>query len=161
VTQVLDKTPVSHVAFHDGSTEIDYDPPRGWICEGSHDSAALSIPGYSEARAFIFSASKLRVPALDDKAEALFIEKPALLGLPKGAKDIVLTAFTLNPLVIDSHSTLEIQMTYSFFGQKCERSLMLCDRKGAEVSFVLDCLAPDFARLAPAFRRSLYTIGNL
>jgi hypothetical protein len=103
----------------------------------------------------------LRVPALDDKAEAFFIKKPALLGLPKGARDIVITSATVNPLVIDSHPTLELQLTYSFFGQKCARSLLLCDRKGTEVSFVLDCLAPDFAKLAPRFRRTLYTIENL
>jgi hypothetical protein len=150
VLTTQDKAPVSHVAFHDG-----------WICEGSHDAASLSIPHYSAARAFIYSAPKLRVPALDDKAEAFFIQRPVLLGLPKGAKEIVITAATVNPLVIDSHPTLELQLTYSFFGQKCARSLILCDRKGAEVSFVLDCLAPDFAKLSPQFRRSLYTIENL
>jgi hypothetical protein len=160
-TVTQEQTPVSHVAFHDGAKAILYDPPHGWLCEGSHDFASLSIAGYSQAHAFIASASKLRVPALDDKAEALIIQKPALLGLPKGSKGIVITAFILNPLVIDSHNTLEIQMTYSFFGQKCSRSLLLCDRNGAEVSFVLDCLAPDFAKLAPMFRRSLYSIENL
>jgi hypothetical protein len=161
VSTTLDKAPVSHIAFHDGATEIAYQPPNGWICDGSANAASLSIPGYSAARAFIYSAPKLRVPALDDKAEALFIQKPALLGLPKGAKDIVITAATVNPLIIDSHPTLELQLTYSFFGQKCARSLILCDRKGAEVSFVLDCLAPDFAKLSPKFRRSLYTFENL
>jgi hypothetical protein len=160
-TQMLDQMPMSHVAFHDGATAITYDPPHGWICEGSHDFVSLSIIDYSAAHAFIASAPKLRLPALDDKAEALIIQKPALLGLPRGAKNVVITAFTVNPLIIDSHPTLEIQMTYSFFGQKCARSLLLCDRNGAEVSFVLDCLAPDFAKLAPKFRRSLYSIDGL
>ena len=89
------------------------------------------------------------------------MKTPALLGLPKGATEISITTFTLNPLTIDSHHTLEIQMTYSFYGQKYERSLLLLDRKGAEVSFVLDCPAPDFPKLAPLFRRSLYLIDNL
>jgi hypothetical protein len=161
VSKAVDGAPIKTVVFHDGTAQIAYQPPGGWFCEGSHDSAVLSIPGFSQARAYIFSAAKLRVPALDDKAEKLFVDKPGLLGLPKGAKEVVITACSLNPLVIDSHPTLELQLTYSFFGQKCARSLILCDRKGAEVSFVLDCLAPDFARLEPMFRRSLYSFDNL
>ena len=161
VTESFDGVSTTHLAFHDGDTQITYNPPGGWICNGSFDFASFSIPRYPQARAFISSAPKLRVPALDDKAEKLFMKNPVLLGLPRGAEEISITAITLNPLIIDSHSTLEIQMTYSFFGEKCERSLLLCDRKGAEVSFVLDCLAPDFPKLAPMFRRSLYLIDNL
>ena len=161
VIQTLDKVNVEHIAFHDGPIVITYDPPSGWTCDGSHDGVSLTIPGYAAARAYIYSSPKLRVPALDDKALKFFVDKPALLGLPKGAKDIVITAVTLNPLIVDSHATFELQMTYSFFGQKCARSLLLIDRKGAEVSVVLDCLAPDFPKLAPQLRRSLYTLENL
>ena len=161
VTESSEGGSTTHLAFHDDGTQITYYPPRGWTCAGSRDLASFSIPGYPTARAFISSAPKLRVPALDDKAEKLLMKNPGLLGLPKGATGIAITALTLNPLIIDSHPTLEIQMTYSFFGEKCERSLLLCDRKGAEVSFVFDCPAPDFPKLAPLFRRSLYLIDNL
>lgn len=160
-TQVLDAMPVKHVVFHDGAKVITYQPPKGWTCEGSHDSAALTIPDYPQARAFIRSAAQVRIPAFDDKAEKLILDNPALLQLPKGAKDVTLTAVTPNPLVIDSHPTLNIELTYSFFGQKCARSILLVNRNGAEVSFVLDCLAPDFAMLSGRFHRSLYSIENL
>jgi len=157
----MERVPMSHVVFHDGATSITYQPPRGWSVSGSHDSAALDITDHPQAKAYIQSAPRVRIPAFDDKALQLFQQNPRLLGLPRGAKDIQITAVTANPLVIDGHPTLEVDLNYSFFGQKCARSLILCDRKGAEVSFVLDSLAPDFTMLSAMFRRSLFSIENL
>ena len=157
----LEQQKIKNVIFHDGATEITYQAPRGWTCAGSHNSAALSIPEYPQARAYIQSAARPRIPALDDNAAKLFHDNPALLQLPKGAKDVAIGGVTIDPLIIDSHHTLEVQMTYSFFGQNCARSILLLNRKGAEVSFVLDCLAPDFKTLHTAFRGSLFSIENL
>ena len=158
--QTLDTIPVKHVVFHDGAREITYQPPKGWTCTGSPNYAALSIPDHPQARAFIQGAPRLRIPAFDDTAAKLFQDNPALLQLPRGAKDVKITAVTVNPLVIDSHPTLEVDLTYSFFGQSCAKSILLVNRNGAEVSFVLDCLAPDFGVLSDKFRRSLYSIEN-
>jgi hypothetical protein len=157
----VDAMPIRHVVFHDGATAITYQPPKGWTCEGSHNLVTLSIPDHATARAFIQSAPSLRIPAFDDKAGKLFQDNPGLLQLPRGAKNVKMTAMNVNPLVIDSHPTMDIQMTYSFFGQACAKSIVLVNRNGAEVSFVLDCLAPDFASLHAAFLRSLYSIENL
>jgi hypothetical protein len=157
----LERMKIKHIVFHDGATLITYQPPQGWICTGYRPCAVLDIPDHLEARAFIESAPSLRVPAFDDKAEKLFQENPALLELPKGSKDIKITAIALNPLVIDSHPTLEVHVTYSFFGRECARSILLINRNGAEVSCVLDCLAPDFQPLHALFRASLYSFENL
>jgi hypothetical protein len=159
--KTLERMKVTDVLFHDGPTEIRYQPPRGWICSGSQASVVLNIPENRQARAYIQSAAHLRIPAFDDKAAKLFQQNPGLLQLPKGARNINITALTVNPFMIDSHSTLEVKMTYSFFGQNCARSILLIDRKGAEVSFVLDCPGPDFNLLFPKFRASLFTIENL
>jgi hypothetical protein len=159
--KTLERVQITHVVFHDGPMEITYQAPRGWSCEGSHNSVTLLIPDHPQARGFIQSAPHLRIPAFDDKAEKLFQDNPALLQLPKGAKNVKITAVNINPLVIDSHPTMEVQMTYSFFGQACAKSLLLVNRNGAEVSFALDCLAPDFAMLQGVFRRSLFSIQNL
>jgi len=35
------------------------------------------------------------------------------------------------------------------------------DRNGTEVSFMLDCLAPDFQALHTAFRSSVFSMENL
>jgi len=158
---VLDQRKITNILFHDGAKEITYQPPKGWSCSGSHNSAALSVPEHPQARAFIQSAARPRIPAFDDKAAKLFQDNPALLELPKGAKDVTIDAVSIDPLVIDSHHTLEVQMTYTFFGQNCSRSILLVNRNGAEVSFVLDCLAPDFKTLHTAFRGSLFSIENL
>jgi hypothetical protein len=159
--KTLDSVQVKHVVFHDGPKQITYQPPKGWACTGSPACASLSIPDHPEARSLIQSAPRLRIPAFDDTAVKFFIEHPGLLQLPRGAKDVKITAVTVNPLVIDSHPTLEVDMTYSFFGQSCAKSLLLVNRNGAEVSFVLDCAAPDFAMLEGMFRRSLYSMENL
>jgi hypothetical protein len=162
VTSVtVDQMPIRHVVFHDGAREITYQPPNGWTCEGSHNYVELSIPEYAQTRAFIQSEPRLRIPAFDDKAAKLFHDNPGLLQLPRGAKDVKITAVTLNPLVIDSHPTLEVDLTYSFFGQGCAKSILLCNRNGAELSFVLDCPASDFGMLSGKFRRSLFSIENL
>ncbi len=149
------------IIFHDGAKQITYQPPRGWTCTGSHNSAAFNIPDHPQARAFIQSAAQLRIPAFDDKAQKLFEANPALLQLPKGAKNVKITGVTINPFVIDSHPTLEVQMTYSFYGQSCARSILLVNRNNAEVSCLLDCLAPDFDELHKQFRASLFTFENL
>src|SRR5580658_7130656 len=159
--QKMELMKIHRVVFHDGAKEITYQPPKGWTCNGSHNSAVLTIPDHPQARALIESAPHLRIPALDDKAQALFQKDPTLLQLPRGAKNLQITGVTLNPLVIDSHPTLEVQMTYSFYGQACQKSILLVDRNGAEVSMTLDCLAPDFDMLHKLFQRSWYTFENL
>jgi hypothetical protein len=157
----LERVRIHRVVFHDGMKEITYQPPRGWTCTGSHNSAALSIPNYSQARVLIQSADRLRIPAFDDKAAKLFQDNPGLLQLPKGAKDVKITEVDLNPLVVDSHPTLEVQMTYSFFGQACAKSILLVNRNGSEVSFSLDSFGSDFQTLHAAFRSSIFSIENL
>jgi hypothetical protein len=157
----LERMPIPQVVFHDGAKEIIFQPPRGWTCAGSHNSAALSIPNYPDAKAIIQSAAHLRIPALDDKAGKLFQTNLGLLQLPKGAKDVKIAEVDVNPLVVDSHATLEVIVTYSFFGQACEKSILLVDRNGAEVSFSLDTLAADFKQLHTAFHGSIYSLENL
>ena len=157
----MERVPMTYVVFHDGPKEITYQPPRGWTCNGSHTAAALSIPDHPQARALIQTAARVRIPAFDDKAEKLFQTNPGLLQLPKGAKDVKITEVDINPLIVDSHQTLEFQMTYSFFGQSCAKSILLVNRNGAEVSFTLDTLAPDFKMLHSLFRGSVFSMENL
>jgi hypothetical protein len=159
--QMMERVPLSLVVFHDGAKEITYQPPRGWTCTGSHNAAALSIPEHSQARAVIQSAARVRIPAFDDKAQKLFEANPALLQLPRGAKDVKITGVGINPLIVDSHPTLEVQMTYSFFGQSCAKSILIVNRNGAEVSFTLDTLASDFQMLHTQFIRSVFSMENL
>jgi hypothetical protein len=159
--EISEKIPRTDVVFHDGATKMTYQPPKGWTCDGSQSFVELGIPDHPEAKAFIRSAPRLRIPAFDDTASKLFQANARLLQLPRGAKDIKLTAVSVNPLVVDSHPTLEVDMTYSFFGQSCAKSILLVNRNGAEVSFVLDCLAPDFSMLEGQFRRSIFSIENL
>jgi len=160
-TGTLEKVKYRSIVFHDDGKVITYTAPRGWTCTGSHNSAAFSIPDHPQARAYIQSAPRLRVPPFDDKTAKLIQDNPALLQLPKGAKQIKINSVDINPFIIDSHPIVEIQATYAFFGQQCARSIIIADRKGAEVSFVLDCLGPDFKVLYPKFRASLFTIENL
>lgn len=158
---MMERVPMTRIIFHDGAKEIDYQPPRGWTCIGSHSSASLSIPDHSQAKAVIQSAARVRIPAFDDKAEKLFEANPGLLQLPRGAKDVKITGVAINPLIVDSHPTLEVQMTYSFFGQSCAKSILLVNRNGTEVSFTLDTLAPDFKTLHSLFMGSVYSMENL
>jgi len=159
--ELRDKMSVAYTVFHDGAKDITYVPPAGWSISGSRQRATLAVPNHSQTVVSIQTAARLRVPALDENAVKSFGKNPALLSVPKGAQGVKITAIALNPLVIDSHPTLEIEMTYHFYGQTCARSLFLVDRNGSEVSFTLDCPAPDFNMLESAFRRSLYSISNL
>jgi hypothetical protein len=159
--QQMEMQKIARVVFHDGATEITYQPPNGWTCSGSHTSVTLTIPDHPQARATIQYAPRLRIPAFDDKVMKVIQANPSVLQLPKGAKDIKITEIDIDPLIVDSHHTLDIQLTYSFFGQACAKSILLVDRKGAEVSFTLDTLAPDYQMLQAAFRRSVFTIENL
>lgn len=159
--RTLERMKMKQLVFHDGDKEITYQAPRGWSCVGSVSSVVFSIPDRPQAKASIQYATRLRIPAFDDKAAKLFHDNPALLQLPKGAKNLRITAVSINPLVIDSHQTIEVQMTYSFFGQNCARSILLVNRNGEELGFTLDCNAPDFPALHAAFRGSLYSFENL
>jgi hypothetical protein len=159
--QKMEMMKISRVVFHDGAAEITYQPPRGWTLTGSHASVAITIPDHPQAHASIQSAPKLRITPFDDKAIKVIQANPAILQLPKDAKNIKVTAIDIDPLIVDSHHTLDIQLTYSFFGQSCAKSILLIDRKGTELSFTLDTLAPDFQSLHATFRSSIFTIENL
>ena len=159
--QVLEEMHLKRILFHDGDKVIYYTPPRGWSCTGSHHSASLRIPDHIQATVTLTVSPRLRIPAFDGQAAAFFQQNPALLGLPKGAASIVINEVDLNPLMIDGHPTLDVQLTYSFFGQTCGRSILLINRNNTELSVVLDCLAPDYKMLHTAVRRSLYSFENL
>ena len=161
VVQKMETMPVHRIMFHDGPTKIFYQAPKGWTCNGSSSCAALTIPDHPGARVTINEASRLRIPKLDDKSAKLFYSTPALLQLPKDAKNVKITSVVLNPLVVDGHGTMEVQLTYSYYGQSCAHSILLIDRKGEELSCVLDCLAPDFNLLHGMFARSFYSFENL
>jgi len=159
--QLMETMKVHRIVFHDGAKQILYQAPKGWSCNGSSSSAVLSIPQHPAARASINDAAHLRIPALDDKSAKQFYKDPTLLQLPKDSKDVKVNSVVLNPLVVDGHPTLEVQVTYSYYGQSCARSILLIDRNGEEISCVLDCLAPDFDALHKLFAGSFYSFENL
>lgn len=147
------------LVFHDGDTEISYVPPAKWTYSGDKSNLMLTPPDHPGTEIAIRVAPRPRV-TLDDAGAKALQANPALLGLPKGATDINVKLLAVNPVKVGGHNTLEAEVAFGFFGQACVRDVLLVDRKGMEVSFVLDCPAADYAVVKKTFRQSLFSLDH-
>lgn len=158
-TVMREYLPEKVVFFHDGPAEITYRPPKQWTYEGGISSVTLRPPDRPLAGATLSSSPRLRV-TMDDAGVKAIKANPALLGIPKEATGVVIKDVELNSVKVGGHDTIDAEVAFIFFGQSRLRNVLLVNRKGAEVSIILDAPAADYPGLKRQFRQSLYTLNG-
>lgn len=81
--------------------------------------------------------------------------------MPMGSTHTQLISQEKNPLMIDRKETLLLTLTYNFYGQRYNRSILFLNRRKEQIRFQLACRQSDFKELQKAFLGSQYSWQNL
>ena len=158
-----DGVKLEHLAFSDGGAkEITYSPPRGWDYSGSANQLILHPPNTSQAEAIIFKVKlPLSQPASFDDETVKRLVDEALASVPRGSTNVQLVTQEKNPLMIEHKETLLVTLTYTFYGQNYNRSILFLNRGKEQIRFQLTCARSDFRELHKAFLGSQFSWYNL
>jgi hypothetical protein len=157
----LDNITFKQLAFSDGTgKEVTYQQPDGWDYSGSAAKLTLHPPKAAQAEGTITTVT-LSQPGVFDGATPAKLAEEVLASAPKGSTNVTLVSQEKNPLLIGRKETLLIIISYTFYGQNYERSVMFLNRGNEQVRFQFVSRAADFKDLQRAFLASQFTWKNL
>ena len=156
----LDGVKFKQLTFSDGSKTVTYSPPRGWDYSGSAAQLTLRPPGKSQAEAKITKVALSQPASFDEETVKKLVQK-AIASVPPGSTDIQLVSQEKNPLKIERKETFLVTLSYSFYGNAYQRSILLLNRGTEQIQFQLDCRQVDFRELQTAFLGSQHSWQNL
>jgi hypothetical protein len=156
----LDGIKLHQLAFSDGGKTVTYQSPRGWEYSGNSTQLTLRPPKKAQAEATI-TRVPLSQPGNFDEESLKKLVSEAIAMVPKGSTDIAVVSQEKNPLMIQRKETFLVTLTYSFYGQKYGRSILILNRGNEQIRSQLTCHQADFEELQRAFLRSQYTWQHL
>ena len=150
-----------HLVFSDGSgKEITYQQPDGWQYSGDASKLTLSPQKKTQATGAITKVV-LGQPGTFDEESRRKLTEEALGGVPGGSTNVTLVSQEMNPVKIGGKETFLVIVSYTFYGEQYERSVMFMNRGSEQIRFQLASRAADFKDLQRAFLGSHFTWYNL
>jgi hypothetical protein len=157
----VDGAKIKFLAFSDGSDkDVTYGPPTGWECSGSSTRLTLHPPGRPQAEGTI-ARINLSHPVVFDDETIKKLTAEVLASVPGGSTNVTLVSQEKNPLLIARKETFLVIVSYTFYGENYQRSMMFLNRGNEQVRFQFVSRAADFKDLQAAFQRSQFTWRNL
>ncbi len=146
------------IVFHQDGQAIAYEQPRGWTYTGDAASMKLTPPNVSQAQATM-EQSPLKAPQLFDEATTKQLQQQVLASVPNGAQNVALVSEEKNPLRINQHETYAVTVSYSFYGQDYQLSVLFANLADTQLRFRTVARKADFEQVHRAFRASLFTLS--
>ncbi len=141
-----------------GTRSLEYQPP--WPIAGTPDKATMRIP----LRDAVASMQRVTLPvALDAIDEGVFKQ---WMGkrLGDGVDAFKIENIAKNPVKLNGKPTVEVTMTYGYFGRNVRHSILLCERHEGDkrdlISFEIQSAPADFQQLHRTFQSSLYSLSG-
>ena len=157
----VDGAKIKFLAFSDGSgKDVTYGPPTGWEYFGSSKKLTLRPPRTPQADGTIIRIN-LSQPAVFDDETMKKLTAEVLASVPEGSTNVTLVSQEKNPLLIARKETFLVIVSYIFYGETYERSMMFLNRGNEQVRFQFVSHAVDFKDLQAAFQHSQSTWHNL
>lgn len=157
----LDGVKLKQLAFADGDGKvITYTPPKGWQYSGSAAKFTLHPPNKRQAEGSISKVS-LSQPAIFNEETMKKLTEEALAIAPKGSTNITLLSQEKNLLLIERKETFLVTISYTFYGENYQRSIMFLNRGNEQIRFQFVSRAEDFKDLQSAFLASQFSWQNL
>lgn len=157
----VDGAKTKFVAFSDGNDkDITYVPPTGWEYSGSSARFTLRPPNKPQAEGTI-ARIDLSQPAVFDEETMKKLTAEVLASVPAGSTNVILVSQEKNPLLIARKETFLVIVSYTFYGENYQRSMMFLNRGNEQVRFQFVSRAIDFKALQKAFQGSHFTWKNL
>ena len=159
VTTIGEGGPYSYLKFIDSRDTVTYMPPKGWQCSGSRDKLRL-IPRQENHVEIFAQVRTLEEPMPVKDGEVQSFEKLTRESLPSGATKIEIVS--IEPaLQIDGHPTLEVVLTYNFFGGHFKASYLYLSRGKDLLLFHVSSPPAEFSQYRQTFHASLHTLAGL
>jgi hypothetical protein len=156
-----DGAKIKFLAFSDGSgKDVTYGPPTAWEYSGSSTRFTLRPPNKPQAEGTI-ARINLSQPAVFDDETMKKLTAEVLASVPGGSTNVTLVSQQKNPLLIARKETFLVIISYTFYGENYQRSMMFLNRGNEQVRFQFVSRAADFKPLQAAFQRSHFTWRNL
>lgn len=150
-----------HLVFSDETgKEITYRQPDGWQYSGSPSKLTLYPQNITQATGTITKVA-LRGPGTFDEESRKRLITETLSGVPSGSTNVALVSQEMSPVKIGAKETFLVIVSYTFYGEKYERSILFMNRGSEQVRFQLASRAADFEDLQRQFLASLFTWYNL
>jgi hypothetical protein len=156
----LEGVTLHQVVFADGQQQVTYAPPRNWECSGNGNRFVLHPAAGSSAEAEITATKSEGAEGFDD-ASIKRLTDEVLASVPRGASNVVLVSQQRNPLLIGRKETFLVVISYDYYSQPYQRSVMFLNRKNEQIRFQLTCYRDAFRELQKAFESSHYSWQNL
>jgi hypothetical protein len=157
----LDGIKCKQLVFSDGNgKDITYAPPTGWEYSGSAAKFTLHPPNKRQAEGTISKVS-LSQPTTFDEETMKKLTEEALAAVPKGSTNVTILSREKNPLLIERKETFLVTISYTFYGENYQRSIMFLNRGNEQVRFQFVSRAGDFKDLQRAFLGSQFSWQNL
>jgi hypothetical protein len=157
----LDGVKIAHLAFENGTAQkTTYQPPTNWVYSGSANQLQLQPPEKTQVEIAI-----AKIQAKDaisfDEANREKLKQKAIASLPEGSTEIKLEGEEPNPLRISGRDTYLLQFSYTHFGERFRRYILLLGLASGQLQFQLTSRERDYDELVKAFQRSLYSWQHL
>jgi hypothetical protein len=156
--RVLEGIVFRQILFHQDGHTIAYEQPRGWTFTGNAGTIKLNPPNVSQAQA-VMEQSPLSAPQTLDDATTAQLRRQVLASVPNGAQNVALVAEEKNPLRINQRDTYAVTVSYNFYGQDYELSVLFANLADAQLRFRTVARKADFEQVHRAFRASLFTLS--
>lgn len=169
----LDLTPISKEVRVDGALRrlvffrsanmgagrmslVEYAAP--WPINGGRDCATMSIPGMDACASIKSLELEEPLDLEDETAVTDWVKKL----IPTGAVGLQIDQVLKDPVRLNEHGTIEVILSYSFFGRPLQVSAFLCQRRGERHTelflFQLATTPVHFKQVHKTFLASLYSI---
>jgi hypothetical protein len=156
-----DGVKLHRLVFSDGSgKEITYQQPDGWQYSGDASKLTLYPQEIAQATGTITSVVLGQPGTLNEESRKKLTEE-ALGGIPRGSTNVTIVSQEMNPVKIGGKETFLVIVSYVFYGEEYERSVMFMNRGSEQIRFQLASRAADFKDLQRAFLASHFTWNNL
>jgi len=157
---LAEATRVPNIAFRNGSADVTYSPPGGWILSGGGRKVTLTPPNTVQAEASMRTESmKDPMPATDENIKAYGERAVALM--PREATKVALVEVGPAPLKVCLHPLIQATLTYVLFGQQFTTTIYFLPYQKEQITFQLTARNADFQALARDFRASLFSLQGL
>ena len=118
----------------------------------------LNPPNVSQAQATM-EQSPLAAPQILDEPTLKQLQQTALASVPGGAQKVALVSEERSPLRINQQETYEVTVSYQFFGQDYELSVLFANLADTQLRFRTVARKADFEKVHREFRASLFTLS--
>ncbi|MGI8891788.1 MAG: hypothetical protein ACR2G0_13535 [Chthoniobacterales bacterium] len=155
--RVLEGIVFKQLVFHQDGRPITYEQPRGWTVSGNATSLKLAPPDVSQAQATI-EQSPLPAPQVFDEATTAQLRDMVTASVPNGSQNVALVNEEKNPLPINQRETYAITVSYDYYGEGYQTSVLFCNLNDTQLRFRTVARKADFEKVRRTFRASLFSL---